>query len=564
MTEFLKKNKDKIICISLILLFFIIAVTNLGSTKAPETTWAGSESDILRIKLEEKQYVSKVVLLNGIGEGTIEISEKDQILGTITQDYANVLSWQALDLPVYTEYIYLTFTGDVKIKEIGFLNIDNEFVTIQEVMNETNRESVKELYDEQDKLIEIPSYYNSTYFDEVYYARSSEEFFDNGYIFETTHPPMAKNIIFLGARIFGNNPFGWRVMGVNFASIMVGLMYYLAKSIFKKTKYGVIAALILVFDFLHFSMSRICTIDTYVAFFILASYFTTYKYYETEIVLDNVKSRRKILYIILTGIFIGLTISSKWNGAFGLVGIAIIFIYILVKKYLKNRDVKNLFKYIGIYAIFLVIVPIAIYLMAYLPLFIARGESYNLSYVLQEQVGMYKYHSLQRDSHPYQSSWWQWLYDYKPLFAASNSLGNGENSLIYFFMSPSIMLGNSLSIIFLIAYIIIQRIKKKKIDNSKGIIYILLGAITTILPWTLVERSTYIYHFYPTLLFTILLITYVISIIEKNKKLKWVGITFVILVITSFIFFFPVISGLSFGKDYSELMQMFSEWFWMP
>ena len=109
-----------------------------------------------------------------------------------------------------------------------------------------------------------------------------------------------------------------------------------------------------------------------------------------------------------------------------------------------------------------------------------------------------------------------------------------------------------------------KKVHKEKINNVESLILILLGMVTTILPWVLVSRSTYIYHFYPTLLFSILLITYVINVLESEKQKKWLGNIVIVLTILVFIIFFHVISGLPFGKNYSEIMQIFKGWFWVP
>lgn len=565
MKNFLNKYLDKIICIGLMMIFFIAVIINLGSTDSPVSLWSGTDGEMVSIQFVKKEKISKILFFNGIGEGEIQIKLKDgSIMANYKQDYSNVLKWVAINLPLNTEHLYVTVTGNIVIKEIGFLNGENEVIKIKSIKNETNHVSIPELYDEQNILEKVPSYHNSAYFDEVYYARSAEEFLNGDQIFETTHPPMAKNIIFLGVKIFGHHPFGWRITGVIFATAMVGVIYAFSKVLFKKTKYAVIAALILALDFLHFSMSRICTIDTYVAFLILLSYFCTYQYLTLAFKPEKTNNRKKRTYLILTGVFIGLTIASKWNGAFGLVGVAIIYLYILIKKQIKNRNIKVLCKEIGMYIVFLLFIPITIYLLSYLPSFIAKGESYSLKDVLQQQVGMYEYHSLQRDSHPYQSSWWQWFYDYKPLFAASDTLDVAKYDVIYFFINPVLSLGNIVSIIMFIAYIIIMKVKKKGLENKQQCIVIILGLLTTILPWLFVKRSTYIYHFYPTLLFFILFITYMIQVIEKNKKFRYIGTIFLVFMGIAFVLFFPVISGMPFGEKYADFMKPLEKWFWLP
>ena len=75
----------------------------------------------------------------------------------------------------------------------------------------------------------------------------------------------------LGIVIFGFNPFGWRIMGVIFATLMIPLIYLLGKKMFGTWIGGFASAFLLTFDFMHFTMARMGTADTYVVFFSLAS-----------------------------------------------------------------------------------------------------------------------------------------------------------------------------------------------------------------------------------------------------------------------------------------------------
>ena len=60
-------------------------------------------------------------------------------------------------------------------------------------------------------------------------------------------------------------------MGVIFATLMVAVMYLLGKKLFGTWIGGFTAAFLLTFDFMHFTMGRMGTADTYVVFFALAS-----------------------------------------------------------------------------------------------------------------------------------------------------------------------------------------------------------------------------------------------------------------------------------------------------
>ena len=90
------------------------------------------------------------------------------------------------------------------------------------------------LTDEPDKVVYEFSWYETTYFDEIYHPRTAYEFMTHRYPYENTHPPLGKVIIACGMLIFGVNPFGWRFFGTLCGVLMVPLAYVMGKKMLKK------------------------------------------------------------------------------------------------------------------------------------------------------------------------------------------------------------------------------------------------------------------------------------------------------------------------------------------
>ena len=128
------------------------------------------------------------------------------------------------------------------------------------------------LTDEQGVVPLYISYENSTYFDEIYHARTAYEHILQLEPYENTHPTLGKLIISVGIRIFGMNPFGWRFMGALFGVLMLPVLYHLLKQLFGKTLLCTAGVVLFAFDFMHFTQTRIATIDTYAVFFLLLMY----------------------------------------------------------------------------------------------------------------------------------------------------------------------------------------------------------------------------------------------------------------------------------------------------
>lgn len=135
-------------------------------------------------------------------------------------------------------------------------------------------------------------YPNKLIFDESYYAKDAWSLLQYGY--EGTwvsdandqivtgdldglspkasfvvHPPLGKWLIAAGQAVFGMNSFGWRISAVVFGSILVGATVRLGRRISRSTLIGTMAGLLLAFDGLAFTMSRMALLDIFQATFLV-------------------------------------------------------------------------------------------------------------------------------------------------------------------------------------------------------------------------------------------------------------------------------------------------------
>lgn len=83
------------------------------------------------------------------------------------------------------------------------------------------------------------------------------------------HPPLGKWLIAFGEYLFGMNSFGWRIMAVVFGALLVAATIRLARRVSRSTLVGAMAGLLLTFDGLAFTMSRIALLDIFQATFLV-------------------------------------------------------------------------------------------------------------------------------------------------------------------------------------------------------------------------------------------------------------------------------------------------------
>src|SRR3990167_9690190 len=72
----------------------------------------------------------------------------------------------------------------------------------------------------------------------------------------TPPSPLGKLLFAFSIKLFGDNPFGWRILSVIFATISVIITYFLAKEITNNKTVAKIASLLLTFEFAFFVHSR--------------------------------------------------------------------------------------------------------------------------------------------------------------------------------------------------------------------------------------------------------------------------------------------------------------------
>ena len=420
------------------------------------------------------------------------------------------------------------------------------------------------------------SYNNSTYFDEIYHARTAYEFIHGLPTYEWTHPPLGKIFISLGVRMFGMCPFGWRIIGTIFGILMVPLIYIFAKRIFNKTWIASVACIMMTFDFMHLAQTRIATIDVYVTFFVILMYYFMYKYYEMSFY--DTKLVKTWIPLLFSGISMGLGIASKWTGCYAAVGLAIIFFYTVFKRHkeykyalkdkkgctngIKHKHIievykGNLVKTILFCFVAFIGIPFIIYTMSYIP-FIGDETCPDtaLGKMIHNINTMYTYHTNVEFEHGYSSRWFEWPIMIRPIFYyagvadpitnKASGISSFGNPLVWWLGIPAFI------------YICYRLLRKK--DRFAWFFFI--GYLAQLMPWILVERLTFIYHYFPCVPFVVLMNAYMIyKLVKDNPRNRKYAYIYSGLVIVVFVMFYPVLTGKQVSISYvSNFLRWISSW----
>jgi len=559
------ERRDMLPLCLIVAVYAAVAFTGVGVNKAPQTFCRFAESgQYALIELKEEREISRIMYYSGLYTGKYYIqfstdgeSWTDQ--GTMKQSHADLFKWLYAELPEEPQkakYVRIISDGKLELGELVLYDEKGGIIPDDLLVYD---EACAPLFDERGTIPEEPDYLNSAYFDEIYHARTAYENVTNVYPYELSHPPLGKIIISIGIRIFGMTPFGWRFMGTLFGVIMLLPLYVFLKNMFGSTAVASCGTAIFAFDFMHFVQTRIATIDTYAVFFIIFMYFFMYRYLTADKD-DPLLPRWKIwLPLFLSGLSFGLGAASKWTCIYAGGGLALLWLLNwifrgrdLVRSGQKRRLRRELLGNIALCVVFFVIIPAAIYYASYWPYGRARGMSglsmyFDRDYldlVVENQKFMYGYHSDLVAEHPYSSVWYQWVFNIRPILYYLHYFDDYTKSAFGAFVNPLLCWGGLLAVITMAILAVFKK------DGRA--LFILIGYLAQLVPWMLVSRLTFEYHYFPSTVFLLLALCHAFNALRmKNPRWKRPVYAFTALCLVLFAAFYPVLTGIPVSRWYT-------------
>ena len=598
---------DWIVMLALTLVYAAVAFTNLGSTDVPQTFYtAETQGEQIVVEFEQPETIYTIKYDALMGDGTLSIfysldgegysplmqtrQETDEYgeVTTVTEPQTivhsaiDILEWQFKPVSFTAQYVSICIDEPgVQILEMAFCDengVPLKVVSAHSLDPEAERGNDPEkMFDEQAFVPIMTSYMTETYFDEVYHARTAYEQVNHLTPYEITHPPLGKTLIGIGIRIFGMNPFGWRCVGTLFGVLMLPLMFIFAKRLFKKTLFAFIPTFLFAVDFMHFSQTRIATIDSYSVFFIMLMYFFMYIY--TEQNYNRQPLKKTLIPLALCGVAFGLGAATKWLCLYAGIGLAVLLFiqmaqryreYVYAKGILQSKQdgsdmpqskrelyetivgdyLKNTFVTLMWCVLFFIVVPLVIYFLAYIPYMKVANNPYDFWAILHNQEYMFNYHSnlVTETPHPFASAWYSWPLDLKPVFFfQGEGYPEGTISGISTMGNPAVWWGALASVIALI----VLRIVKGRF--GKRTLFVSIAAMSQYLPWVIISRETYIYHYFATIPFLLLLVGVLAKyLIERTRHGKKAVFIYLGVCLALFVMFYPVISGTPVRLAYSD------------
>ena len=556
-------QKDYICMFLLMFIFSCLVFFRLGSFQAPQTSYTTvtDNRDIILDFGEYRDITSFSVFLGNLNTRHLSLSAFNEVTGSweiINGDAVaeSVFDWNKINVNYNLRYLGIVATDDTAVlNELVVQGPDGSVIT------PVNASDYPELFDEQDLFPEVTTYMSGTMFDEVYHGRTAYEFIHHLTTYETTHPHFGKILISLGIRLFGMTPFGWRFMSAVFGILIIAVLYLFAKRLFDNTFVATATAALLTFDCMHYNLSRIATIDIFAAFFILLMYFFMYDYMVRDnLALKNgtgkgicakMPSQEVLFPLGLCGISMAFGIATKWTGVYAGIGLAILFfIHTFLHLSENKKQLSRLFLFC---CVFFIAVPLVVYTLSFIPV-VGHSEYKNLiDKAIKGSISMFNYHSTLVAEHYYSSPFYEWPVIWMPLLDANDAVSATKVSAVSCMGNPIIWwVGIPCQI-----FVLVRGIMKR--DKKAG--FLILGYAAQYVPWMSISRITFIYHYFPAILFVMLMMGYTFDCIVKRfswgKKAVTVYLATAVIV---FFVFFPVVSGFPVDREWGMKLRWLKDW----
>lgn len=454
-------------------------------------------------------------------------------------NYGTCFSWTANDVQLAAGTQLTVMVENAQLFEMAFRDANGRLVPVT---------GGGALFDEQTAVPDTISQLNSMYFDEIYHGRTGYEQLHKMPVYETTHPPLGKDLIMVGIALFGMTAFGWRFAGTLFGVLLVPLAWCFVRRLTRKPWAAATAGVLLALDFMRFSQSRLATIDVYGTFFILLGAYCMVWYCQ-RVLTDGVN--RALLPMALGGVAFGLGCAAKWTGIYAGAGLAVLYLGVLYARWQQKRPgFRAEFRTAAVGGVlFYVLLPLCLYIGSYLPYW-WRDPAFSLSDWWQCQVSMFSYHATLKATHPFESRWYTWLLGLRPVWYYRNGyLPYGMKASIAGMAGPVIWLVGLAALVGLLWH----QVSARGSRQGAGVL-ILYG--TQLIPWMLVTRCTFLYHYFPSSMFCLAALALVLARMKHVDWAKKIAAGLCVVALVLFVLYYPALSGLPIPAWWADALNV--------
>jgi dolichyl-phosphate-mannose--protein O-mannosyl transferase len=368
-------------------------------------------------------------------------------------------------------------------------------------------------------------------FDEVHYVPAARQMLEPvmpSPILNPMHPPLAKQVIALSIRVFGDNPLGWRYAGTLFGALAIVALYLCGLALFGSHEAAIAAGLIALFNQMLFVMARTAMLDIFAL---------TFSLFGIAAFLFGFRQVRPHIAFALAGLAFGLAAACKWSGLFPLATCIVIVAAIRLmqgwRTTFADASESDWYRpdlWPGFRTYHLAIVFVLLPALAYLSPFVAL-YGFSLSDLIEAQRRIFSDNTTTAlGGHTYMSSWPSWPFLVRPVWFLFDKLGGGTISAVVCLGDPLVLWPALLALAVCARDLVTER--------HREAFLVLAFYLGPYLAWALLPRTLgFIYYYLPSATVASLALVYAL---RREGMPRWLLWAFVAIAAAGFVAMLPI------------------------
>ncbi|MCA6125956.1 phospholipid carrier-dependent glycosyltransferase [Bradyrhizobium sp. WSM 1704] len=357
------------------------------------------------------------------------------------------------------------------------------------------------------------------YFDEVHYVPAARQMLlpvTPEPMLNPMHPPLAKEIIALSIRAFGDTPLGWRYPAALFGALSLVGVYLGALALFAAHGRAIAATLLAFFNQMLFVQSRIAMLDIFALAFSL---------FAIAAFIHGFRQQRPQLAFALAGLACGLSAACKWSGLFVLATCIGVLAAVSLMQGWRTRfadaDSEDWYRpeqwpdfRLAHFIACFVLLPAAVYLAAFVPVY-----GFSLSALVEAQRRIFADNTTTAIAgHTYMSSWPSWPFLVRPVWYLFDKISDDRIAAIVFLGNPLILWPALLALAVALHDWIVAR--------RRDAFLVLAFYLGPYLAWALLPRTLgFIYYYLPAATTASFVLVYALTREGAPRWLLWAFVT---------------------------------------
>lgn len=370
-------------------------------------------------------------------------------------------------------------------------------------------------------------------FDEVHYVPAARALWALYGPINTEHPLLGKLFIGLGISLFGDGPLGWRALSTVAASAVVGGVFALLWLGTRRLRTATLGSALVLLNFTVLVQARIAMLDGFMAAFVV---------WGAVCLLWAMRGRIAWGRWTAGAVLLGLATACKWAAApyVAFAGVA----FLLLRRPGRWDGLAPLpaLSVLGL-------ASASAYFITFTPAFFYASEPLTWRTLIPFQWEMYARQAQVLPPHTYQSDWWSWPLNLRPIWYLYE-LVDGAQRGILLVGNPAVMWGGLVAVAACAWGWL--RTRDVRLGTAAGL------WLASLLIWAAIPKSLgfFYYYYLPSIWLAVVI---PVALAHWEAQLRYWDELFLALAVGLFIHFYPILAAAPLSGP-----QGFQRWMWLP